>query len=212
MHERYSAIPRSAASISRVIVTKDEFDTHDHLLNCPNGIVNLFTGELMAHDRNLFLAYQCPTEYDPKAKHKDWDDVLEAVCRKHSDLPAFLKRFVGYISQGNKGEELIALCHGKGGTGKGTFWGTIQKTLGGDFVRNVSAGSLLKQDRTGSGASGDIARLEGCRLAIASEFDRNSKLQEGFLKLASGNDTITARKLYGDEREFGQLSKLFSVQ
>src|SRR6185437_10177926 len=101
-----------------------------------------------------------------------------------------------------KSEELIVLTHGAGGTGKGTFWSLISKAMGADYVRNVSPNSLLRQDRSGAGTSGDIARLEGARLALSSEFDRGSKLQENFLKLASGNDMITARRLYSEEREF----------
>jgi P4 family phage/plasmid primase-like protien len=202
MSERISAVAKQASSNPAILITKEQFDTHDHLLNCTNGVVDLHTGTLMPHEPNLFLTQLCPSEYRPTATAPDWVNVLNAVTRKHPELIPFLQRFAGYIAQGNKGQDVLALCHGQGGTGKGTFWNAIQKTLGKDFCRSVSAHSLLKQDRSGSAASGDIARLEGCRLAMVSEFERGSKLQENFLKLASGNDTITARRLYGEEIEF----------
>jgi putative DNA primase/helicase len=202
MMERVSAMIRAASSDPDIVMHKAQFDAHDHLLNCRNGTVDLYTGELHPHDRNLFLSQLCPADYVPGFTHPVWTDVLAAVTRNHSDLAPFLQRFVGYVAQGNKGEELVVIFFGKGGTGKGTFLGTIEKTLGGDFVRNIAAASLLKQDRTGGGASGDIARLEGARLAIASEFDRNSRLNAGLVKLISGNDTMVARQLYEREREF----------
>jgi putative DNA primase/helicase len=197
-----SAAIRLAASDPRIVTHKDQFDTHDHLLNCVNGVVDLYTGERKIHDPNLYLSQLCPTEYIPGATHSVWTGVLEAVTRNHSDLAPFLQRFAGYVAQGNKCEELVVIFYGPGGTGKGTFLGAIEKTLGQDFVRNVAAASLLRQDRSGGGASGDLARLEGARLAIVSEFNRSAKLNAGLVKLISGNDTMVARQLYEREREF----------
>jgi putative DNA primase/helicase len=50
--------------------------------------------------------------------------------------------------------------------------------------------------------SGDIARLEGARIVIVSELEKGNRVQESFLKLASGNDFVVARGLFKSERQF----------
>lgn len=48
----------------------------------------------------------------------------------------------------------------------------------------------------------DIACLAGSRLVISSEVDEGKQLAEGLIKMITGGDTITARKLYQESFEF----------
>jgi putative DNA primase/helicase len=66
----------------------------------------------------------------------------------------------------------------------------------------MDATSVLKQKRNSAAASGDIARVEGKRIVVVSEIEKGNRLQESFMKQASGNDAIVARGLYQGEREF----------
>jgi len=125
MTDRLSAAAKSASSIPDIITSKDLFDKHENLLNCANGVVDLYSGQLQPHDRKLYLTQLCPIEFELAAKSPEWDNVLATITRKHEDLPAFLQTFCGYVAQGNKSEELLVLCHGDGGTGKGTFWSLV---------------------------------------------------------------------------------------
>jgi P4 family phage/plasmid primase-like protien len=202
MIDRISAAVRSASSVATCITQKEEFDTHHNLLNCPNGIVDLYTGEIQPYDPTLFITKRCPVEYHPEAKSSLFDDFLATICKNHSDVPAFLQIFMGYVAQGCKTQEIVAMIFGPGNSGKGTFLSLIDAVLGSDYVCNMSPDSLLSQQRSGGAASGDIARLEGFRLAITSEFKKGDKLNQGFLKLVSGGDKVVARRMYGEEREF----------
>jgi putative DNA primase/helicase len=131
-----------------------------------------------------------------------WDSTLAAITRKHPDLPSFLQLFAGYSVQGNKVEERIFSLHEPGGTGKGTFNDAISSTLGDDYVRAIAPETVLRQNRNSAAASGDIARLEGARIVIVSELEKGNRVQESFLKLASGNDFVVARGLFKSERQF----------
>ncbi len=199
--ERLTAMAKSASSIPAVLISGADLNTHDHLLNCKNTVVNLYTGEQTPHDKALYITQMSPYRYIPGARSDRWANILAAITRKHPELAGYLKRYVGYCAQGSKGEELLVLCHGVGGTGKGTFWSPIQQTLGSDYVRVMAPESLLKQNRPGSAASGDIARLEYSRLVLVNEFNKNDRLQENFLKAVSGGDTIVGRALFKGERE-----------
>jgi putative DNA primase/helicase len=66
----------------------------------------------------------------------------------------------------------------------------------------MDTSSVMKQKRNSAAASGDIARLEGTRLVIVSEIEKGNRVQESFLKQASGNDCIVARGMYKSERQF----------
>ena len=57
-----------------------------------------------------------------------------------------------------------------------------------------------KKNKDSRTASGDVARLNGCRFVIASEPPRRMLLDSALWKTLLGRDTITARHLY--EREF----------
>jgi putative DNA primase/helicase len=113
-----------------------------------------------------------------------------------------LKRLAGYTIQGDKTEERILLLYGPGNAGKGTFMDWFMNALGPDYACAMDANSVLKQKRDSAAASGDIARLEGKRLVVVSEIEKGSRLQESFMKQASGNDAMVARGLYQSEREF----------
>jgi P4 family phage/plasmid primase-like protien len=200
--DRVSKTIRSAESDARITCFRADFDRHVQILNCPNGVVNLYTGELMPHDRKLMLSSLCPTEFDPGAAHSVWSESLAAFTRNHPDLPEFLKRIAGYSIQGDKSEERILILYGVGNGGKGTFMDWLTAALGPDYACAMDANSVLKQKRDSAAASGDIARLEGKRLVVVSEIEKGSRVQESFLKQASGNDALVARGLYQSEREF----------
>jgi P4 family phage/plasmid primase-like protien len=200
--DRVSKTIISAASEGRIICFRSDFDQQGHLLNCQNCVVNLYTGETMRHDRKLLMSNLCPVEYDPSATHPVWDQSLAAFTRKHRDILPFLKRVAGYSVQGDKSEERILLLYGPGNSGKGTFMDWLTNALGPDYSCAMDANSVLKQKRDAAAASGDIARLEGKRIVVVSEIEKGSRVQESFMKQASGNDALVARGLYQSEREF----------
>jgi putative DNA primase/helicase len=192
----------SVESDARITCFRGDFDRDANLLNCPNCVVNLYTGETMPHDRELMLSNLCPVEFDSSAVHPVWEESLNAFTRNHSDLKPFLKRVAGYSIQGDKSEERILILYGPGNAGKGTFMDWVTNTLGPDYACAMDANSVLRQKRDSAAASGDIARLEGKRIVVVSEIEKGSRLQESFMKGASGNDALVARALYRSEREF----------
>jgi putative DNA primase/helicase len=144
----------------------------------------------------------CPVEYEPNATHQVWTESIAAFTRNHPNLPGFLQRIAGYSIQGDKSEERIFLLYGPGNAGKGTFMDWLTNALGPDYACAMDANSALKQKRDSAAASGDIARLEGKRIVVVSEIEKGSRVQESFMKQASGNDALVARSLYQSEREF----------
>lgn len=81
----------------------------------------------------------------------------------------------------------------------GTNLSTIAH-IAGSYASNMQADSLMVKGSTSSGqANSDIARLAGARFVTCSEPNEGVKLNEGLIKQLTGEDRVTARRLYGIE-------------
>ena len=77
------------------------------------------------------------------------------------------------------------------------------------YAANVQAESIMMRGKSGGSASGDIARLAGARFVTSAEPSEGMRINEGLLKQISGEDVVTARKLYGNEFDFTPHFKLW---
>lgn len=78
------------------------------------------------------------------------------------------------------------------------------------YSQNMRPETLaLKRNSDSRQASGDIARLKGCRFLNASEPPKKMIFDVALLKTLLGRDTITAREIYQSDFEFVPVFKLF---
>lgn len=87
-------------------------DTDPWLLNCPNGTLDLRTGELRPHSRGDYVTKLCPTAYNPRAKCPAWGQFLKDVLREDEELIAFLQRVLGYGLTGDVREQILPILWG----------------------------------------------------------------------------------------------------
>ena len=73
----------------------------------------------------------------------------------------------------------------------------------------VDAETFAVKKRNTSAPSEDVARLAGCRLANISEPPRDLRLNAAMIKNMTGEDYITARKLYANSFEFQPQCKIY---
>jgi putative DNA primase/helicase len=76
-------------------------------------------------------------------------------------------------------------------------------------VQTPSETLMAKRFNSGSGPSGDLARLHNLRLTTANEVEEGSLLSEALIKQLTGGDPITARYLYENHFDFIPKVKLF---
>ena len=76
------------------------------------------------------------------------------------------------------------------------------------YASNIQPETLMLRS-SNSSANSDIARLKGARLVTSVEPNEGVRLNEGLLKQLTGDDVVTARKLYGEEFEFRPEFKLW---
>jgi phage/plasmid-associated DNA primase len=90
--DRVSKTIISAETDARITCFRSDFDRDFHLLNCPNGVVDLRTGVLLPHDIGYMMSKLCPTEFDSTATSPIWDESLAAFTRRYPDPPSKVTR------------------------------------------------------------------------------------------------------------------------
>lgn len=177
--------------------TKD-FDKNPWLLNCQNGVLDLRTGKLLPHSAGLMLSKICNAALPPAGTASPlWEQTIKQIIPDNA-LRHYLQKYIGYCLTGSTREENFLIMHGPGGTGKGTFIETIQKVLG-SYARPVNVDMFLSyrnDANSGEGATPILAALENIRLVVASESGEGRKFNEAKIKLLTGGDAITARRLH----------------
>ena len=115
---------------------------------------------------------------------------------------------MGYTLTGSTSEQCTFFLYGTGRNGKSTFLDVIRDVFG-DYASNIQPETIMVKTNTGNSANSDIARLKGARLVTTVEPNEGVRINEGLLKQLTGDDPVTARKLYSDEFEFKPEFKLW---
>ncbi|MCL4502029.1 MAG: phage/plasmid primase, P4 family [Deltaproteobacteria bacterium] len=211
--KRIIAMMRLAQSEPGMPVAPAQFDADSWLLNCQNGTVDLRTGELKPHDPADLLTCLAPVDYEPDRPCPEWEKFLYQVMLVEErpevadDMVNFLLRALGYSLTGSCQEQCLFMLWGAGANGKSTLLELIAKVLG-TYSRNTPVETLLARNKGGEIPT-DVARLDGPRFVTAKEVDRGRRLSESLVKELVGQDTITARFLYGEYFDFKPQFKLW---
>lgn len=195
-----------------VSVKKKELDSHSFLFNCDNGVIDLKTGELLPHDRDLLLTKISPIKYDRNAECPNWKAFLESIFKTHTgeadhELINYLQKAIGYSLTGVTKEQVMFFLFGNGRNGKSTFINIIQDLLG-DYGRQTNSDTFLKK-RNDSGINNDVARLDGARFVSAVESEEGQQLSEALVKQITGGEKMSARFLRQEYFEFTPEFKVF---
>lgn len=190
-----------------VSVTPGALDRHREKLNTPSGIVDLKTLYVKPNDPNEYFTKSTGTKYSPEAKCPQWEKFIDDIMGGDRELVHYVQKAAGYSLSGFTDEQCAFFCYGTGRNGKTTFLDVI-RCIAGDYASNIQPETLMVRS-TGSAANSDIARLKGARFVTSVEPNEGMRLNEGLLKQITGDDMITARKLYGDEFEFRPEFKLW---
>ncbi|MEX0418110.1 phage/plasmid primase, P4 family [Bacillus sp. C30] len=185
---------------------RKEFDVHKYLFNVENGVVNLQTGKLQPHERNLYLSKITNATFDEQAKCPTWLTFLEQIFLGDTELIEYMQRLIGYSLTGCISEQIMVFLVGGGSNGKSTFINTI-KDLMGEYGKQAKSDTFIKKKETG--ANNDIARLAGARFVSAIESEEGERLADSFVKQITGGEPVLARFLRQEYFEFVPEFKVF---
>ena len=195
-----------------VSVRKQELDSHKYLLNCDNGVIDLKTGELLPHDRDLLFTKISPISYQTDADCPNWKTFLESIFIDDQGTPNyeiidFMQKAIGYSLTGDTTEQVMFFLFGNGRNGKSTFINTVQHLFG-DYGRQTNSDTFIKK-KNDSAINNDIARLDGARFVSAVESEEGQQLSESLVKQITGGEKMSARFLRQEYFEFTPEFKVF---
>jgi len=121
---------------------------------------------------------------------------------------AFVQRWFGYCLTGLISEQALAVFIGQGANGKSTLLMVIARLLGG-YATSLPIETLVGAGaRSGGDVTPDLVRLPGARLVVVAEPEPGAKLNEAFVKRATGGGDMAARTFH---KEFFDFTPRFKV-
>ena len=187
-----------------VPILPNHMDQYRMALNTPSGVLNLKTGKLTEHKAEYYFTKITSVDLSSSSDCPRWLAFLDEIFDGDKDLIRYIQKALGYSLTGSTVEQCAFFLFGTGKNGKSTFLDVVRDVFG-DYAANIQPETIMVRNNSGSAINSDIARLKGARL-VTSE---GVRINEGLLKQLTGDDTVTARKLYSEEFEFKPEFKLW---
>ena len=181
----------------------DTFDANPWLLNTPEFVVDLSTGERLPHSSRHKCT--CCTSISPSLDGGNGETsemfgkFLNQIFCGDEELIDYFQLQVGAAFVGKVYNENLIIANGSGSNGKSTVFGVLQSLLG-DYATAIDP-ELLMSGRVSEQQVG-MAMLQGKRLAIAQETEAGQQIRTSMLKRLVSTDTMVAKRLYHDPMNF----------
>lgn len=209
--ERTGAISnmiQEASAMPEVWVETDQLDQHHELLNTPSGMVDLRTGELLAHEPGKLMTKLAGIAYDPKAECPKFLESLSMYMQGDQEMIEYIQLLAGLGATGHS-VEMVFFDFGSGANGKTTTRELINRVLG-DYSVTIPADTLAVERFSNSNApEPQKVRLMGARTAVCNEWDKNKTLDTTTLKRLCNTGKISARTLNKEPVEWVPTHSLF---
>ncbi len=191
---------------SLVYTSPSTFDADPNLLNCPNGVVDLRTGQIIPHSSIHKFMHCTAVPYQPNADIKNWVLWLNSTVGEEQAL--FLKLAAGYSLTGHTREEIMFYLFGPPRSGKGTLIEAILSALGAPLALATKF-STFTAERNGDTQNFDLAPMQPCRVVAASESNSYERFNEAKLKNVTGGDTISCAFKFGNPFSYRPQFKIW---
>jgi putative DNA primase/helicase len=172
---------------------------HAVLINLMNGTYEVTHEDysLKPFNRDHFLTYQLPFNYDPEAKAPIFREYLNRVLPDR-ELQMVLSEFIGYVFVKGLKLEKCLLLYGQGANGKSVFFEIICAMLGEENVSNFSLSNLSEEHNR--------ALIANKLLNYGSEIRSNIET-DIFKQLVSG-ESVQCRLKYGNSFTIKDYARL----
>ena len=195
------------AMVARVkkplLIVPKVLDQRPYLLPCPNGVVDLKTGEFRAGRQTDWLYAACATEFDPELLQKEdpcpeTNAFLMSSMNGDADLVDFIWRLLGYGLIRERGDHVFSVWWGPHGrNGKDTLIKLVTGVVGEMLSTDVPVEMFLQtaQTRNSSSPTPDVLQLKGACFGWINEAEDNQRFAMARLKKLTGGGQISARGL-----------------
>jgi len=206
-----SSIMNQATTVFEIRDFGKLLDSNPAIIAFANGIFDL--EKLIFRKASPFTDYESkhlPIPYE--VFDRDDPDVrnLENFFEKlfpRDDLRVYFLTQLAEIFWGANRDKVAMFWIGTGNNGKSVMQILLEKMLG-PFSRKLSTTVLTSKRPQQGAATPELAGCKGVRWVMMEEFNSQEEIEVGTLKQLTGNDTLTARHLYGSQFEYVPAFKL----
>ena len=201
---------------SELAVYSKRFDKDPMLLNVLNGTIDLRTGCLYEHRASDMLTMCAPVHYDESARFELWESTLAGIFEGDLDTMQSLQVALGRALMCDTSREQFFIAGFVPRSGKSLVFGEITSLLGAgeDGYACVVPPDTFEQPRnktSGQSAREDLMNMRKARIIVANEPRKGMILDCALIKMLTGNDMITARRLYKGLETFSCTGTIFIV-
>jgi len=178
-------------NVTEIVTHETQYDNDPMIFNCENGIVDLNTGELLAHDPDLLCSKIGGVKYDKEAKASEFKNMLLDIMCGKQNLVDWLQEYFGYMLTGLPPDRVFAIFWGSGANGKSSLINITSHVLGSYSV--VARPETFLQSDNIDKVGQDLVILRGARGIIMQETSEGQKLDAQRIKAFTGKDAIKGR-------------------
>lgn len=186
-----------------LVVLPKHIDQRHYVKACPNGVIDLRTGELRPGRPEEYILNAIVTEYDPAFLVKDdpcpeTNKFLLSSMDGDQELVDFIWRLLGYGLVTERRDHIFTIFWGEHGrNGKDTLIKLVTHVLGQTLSGDVPVEMFLQmqQTRNSSAPSPDVLALRGMCIAWINEAEEGQRFALAKLKKLTGGGYVTARGL-----------------
>jgi P4 family phage/plasmid primase-like protien len=173
-------------------------DNNNNLIGFDNGVYDLDKMEFREGlpEDNITLS----VGYDYKELHSDkYEDLLKFLedIQPNKNERDYMLTYLSIALVGNL-LELFTILTGCGRNGKSKLIELLELTFG-DYYSSVQSQLFTRPRPDANSPDPGLLSLSKKRLVIASEPEKNSKLNSGFIKFITGRDSTTLRNCHSND-------------
>lgn len=204
-----------------------EFNKDGHLFNVQNGTINLRTGKLKTHDPKDMITQIAPITYEeiPEILNGSIDEVRDKLSESrfwklilrafdgHEETAEHLMGELGMALSVQTKKRKFGVVWGATDTGKSIIFSVMLALMGstdtGGYFMSGSPPDWAKGKKDGDKLSKIAGMTFGARILFISELMIGMVLDASMIKSYTGGDSMPARILYSNPRNYGPECSIF---
>lgn len=165
-----------------------------------NGLLNIYTDELIDYTADHIITNKIPWDYDPTAYYELTDHTLNKMACEDSEIRNLMEEMIGYTFYRRNELGKAFVLTGEKSNGKSTFLDMIKTMLGNQNVSSLDLGELGERFKT--------AELFGKLANIGDDIEDDFVKSTGVFKKLVTGDALNVERKGKDPFDFSNYSKL----
>lgn len=165
-----------------------------------NGLLNIYTDELIDYTADHIITNKIPWDYDPTAYCELTDHTLDKMACEDPEIRNLMEEMIGYTFYRRNELGKAFVLTGEKSNGKSTFLDMIKTMLGNQNVSSLDLGELGERFKT--------AELFGKLANIGDDIEDDFVKSTGVFKKLVTGDALNVERKGKDPFDFSNYSKL----